>query len=332
MQYIDEVRKFGGPKPYEGDEGRTNLSHEVKFFPADVKTDGKGNIIDMPLLTRKPCFGRPERHFRAMPDNQRAAALENPSLRDMMLFIPGGTPCERCPVYDACETVVFERIDSVPELGTRLNEWAQASDPLQGEKRFVISPARETWAAFLEAIISGGGWSSVNDARVAAAVHEAKEKRDENRRTAARRKRQANGRRHPSSPPSTIDDRLTHAIDQESDRRRALLLDMISCKSAPKPIRNLNVEKCQRLIDVWKAQASLAVAGHQASRTRDIVAWLKQHAPIEGVQEQSLPTIVSRAIERISALKKEVKGIYIWAPFCPFTAAGLPVPLFFSTC
>lgn len=332
MQYIDEVRKFGGPKPYEGDEGRTNLSHKVKFFPADVKTDGKGNIIDMPLLPRKPCFGRPERYFRAMPDSRRAAALEDQSLREFMRFIPGGTPCEKCPVNDACAAVTFERIDSVLGLNTRLEAWAEASEQFQGEKRFIISPARDAWAAFLDAIVSGGGWSSVNDARVAAAAHEANERRLENRRTAAHRSRQARKRRHPSVPPSIIDNRLIHAIDKESDRRRIRLLDLVSRKTGPRSIRSLKVENCLRLINVWKAQVSLAVAGHQHPRTCDIIAWLKQHAPISGVQEQSLPTIVNRAIERVAALQKEVNGTYIWPPFCPFTAAGLPAPLFFSKC
>ena len=63
--YARQVRRFGGVQPYVDEDGRrTNISHAVEFLSQDVKTDDAGNIIDMPLLTRKPCFGRPERFVR----------------------------------------------------------------------------------------------------------------------------------------------------------------------------------------------------------------------------------------------------------------------------
>jgi len=332
MSYTDEVLKFGGPRPYDGVERRTNLSHKTEFLPSAVRTDGRGNIIDMPLLRRKPCFGRPERYFRALPDSQRAAALEDPTRREFNLFTFGGTPCERCPVHDACAAVAFERVDSVLELNTKLEQWAEASERYLGKKRFIFGPARDAWQAFLAAIISSGGWSSVNDGRVAAAAHETLDKRRADRRESALRSRQAKRRHTAPLSISTIDDRLTDAINRESDRRYAILIDMAKRKSGPKSCRRLNAEQCRRLIEVWKAKSSMMVAGNPHPRHCDIISWLKHHTSITDVQEQSLPTIVSRAIERVAELQQEVDGTYIWPPFCPFTAAGLIPPLFFPKC
>lgn len=57
--YQESVNRGGSSKPW----GK-RLRHRTRFYPEAVETDGHGNVLEMPLLMDKPCFGRPETYVR----------------------------------------------------------------------------------------------------------------------------------------------------------------------------------------------------------------------------------------------------------------------------
>ena len=99
--YVAEVHRFGGRYPYVDQNGRRrNLRHTTDFSADEVKTDGFGNVKSMPLLAKKPCFGRPERLFRAVVGSK-------PWTDQSGVRQPGDTPCDTCfklspSVFESC--------------------------------------------------------------------------------------------------------------------------------------------------------------------------------------------------------------------------------------
>ena len=55
MDYTAEIFRFGGSNPrIDRDGNKTNLNHIAKFSPDELITDGMGQVLDHPLLLRKP--------------------------------------------------------------------------------------------------------------------------------------------------------------------------------------------------------------------------------------------------------------------------------------
>ncbi len=100
-EYEAEVFAWGNGKPW----GKGNLNHQTSFGPDDVQTDGLGNITLMPLLHRKPCFGRPEVYLRQHGRKKTIKVYG----RDREV---AASRCGSCLIAAACKKVVFERIKS----------------------------------------------------------------------------------------------------------------------------------------------------------------------------------------------------------------------------
>jgi len=173
--WAKDVFAAGGDDAWKG---RRPLKHQATFQWADVRTDGAGNVIDMPLLRDKWCFGRPEVYIRQI------------SRTKMRRFYWGekevaASRCGTCRITAACGKLAGERVDSSPSIRPALNQWGDFCKANGGGRQF-SGVAGRYWQTFLQALADHGPWSSSNDELLA---------KDEKHRLIERRKAEAGRKR-----------------------------------------------------------------------------------------------------------------------------------------
>lgn len=310
--YVADVTRFGGDKPYKNDEGRRfNLKHHTAFEVLAVRTDGVGNIVEMPLLLDKPCFARPERYIRGSHDEAIAPFTGRNNTDGWRL-----TRCQRCPVEEACSEVVRERIESCPTVSAAFEAWDDGTVGLSGDKPFEGRTGR-LWNAFLRAIVKHGGWKSTNDAAVTdakfAAALKLKAKKSADRK---QRRAEASAKRKGISRSATPE--FMAEVEAERIRRLGILLDLRGkpfAKAHLPIVSRLSPEGCRRTTDVWVVRAILSRYGRPL--TGKIVAqYLKDHLGYT-VDLTSLTTWTYKDVERIAKLEGDIAGVTIWSRFDP---------------
>jgi hypothetical protein len=305
--YTAVVRRFGGARPYRriDDDGKFNLNQTTSFDAVDVRTDGKGIVHDMPLLERKPCFGRPERYIRGLHEEGRKFVMRDGTVQQ------SETACGRCPVRAACGGLSWERIKSDANIEAALSDWITATDQLTGFYQFIRTPLR-FWHVYLDAIISHGPWPNVNDARVSAAKIAQKQERDEKRRKSAKAARMA--RRPKARKAKAASRQFIAAVDVERDRRLNVLLDLRQQPCVPAWITKLPVQGCERTADVWRILTILARSGNKISGKviADELARKGQH---QNAKPDSLRTVIYKDWNRVKKLENSSADDPIWTAF-----------------
>ena len=215
-KYVSEVRRFGGPNHNTDSLGnRKNLSHSDDIDPRHVKTDGLGNVIAMPLVRNKSCFGRPERILRGLFGGKPWIA-EDGSRR------MGGTTCSTCEgrslgTFLACNDVIAERIASSADVERACVEWIDGTGRQFGPSCFLGSD-KHRWEAFLVAIENHGGWSNINDEQVKIDAVAAGELAKKHRRDSAKRRRDLEKQRRQGAVRSLTPELLA-AVKEEGGSR-----------------------------------------------------------------------------------------------------------------
>lgn len=187
FKYGSEVRRFGSRNPFIYYSGKPfNLSHEENIDWSDVCTDGVGNVSAMPLLKRKPCFGRPERWLRGM--------LETSSYRQSADTIGySRTRCDQCQLkspdtFAACASLATERIDTAPAIKRAVDEWVDTAEHRKDDRD--PDPYKDAfggrWERVLRVIRQHNGWTNTND-DVAAGAERAKQDEAKDRKNGSRR-------------------------------------------------------------------------------------------------------------------------------------------------
>lgn len=309
--YARQVRRFGGVQPYVDEDGRrTNISHAVEFLSQDVKTDDAGNIIDMPLLTRKPCFGRPERFVRG------ALELGRP-YGDMDSYgkqLRSETRCDRCPVFAACMDVACERIESCASVSKRFHDWFDATEAADVQGK-ILGPYRgkpgKLWNRFLDAIVDHGGWTSVNDANVALYQQE-KAKKDRAKANATRKAARTRQKALRKGTGKAITKNFLVALQSERDRRAAELQRSRVSTAAPHWLKKMSVEGCERLCDVWHVTELLKRAGKKLTG-ENVAKIMIAQGNNYGLSQASLRTrVLQDRRERIAKLEDDRGGAPLW--------------------
>ena len=272
--YVQDVLRFGSSKPYTNEDGkRFNLSHDYDFSPDLVQTDGLGGVVDMPLLWRKLCFGRPERLIRA-------SVGKIPWTDDEGNLRLGKTPCDSCEelspgVFQGCHKVVFERIDSNPTIRARMDEWAEICGTDVGPRCFIYKRSSK-WHAFLNSIINHGGWANVNDDQVKLEALRLKKEQADRRRINSRARLQRTKAAYLGKAKPLRHDYLD-ALQTERDRRATHLKNLRDrLGRTPRDmlwLKMLPDESCDRIADVCarkfiKSVPRRAARSTQGSRVR----------------------------------------------------------------
>lgn len=150
----EEVFAWGRDDPWK--DLRVRVSHKDAFGPADLTTDGRGNILSIPLYRNKPCFGRPETYIR----HGKGTAVRR--FHGKLNVVQNR--CGKCPLNAACKTVARERIKSDPAIESALTAWHAAYSKNPGASRFTGPLYGRLWQAVMQAIVDHGGWGNANDA------------------------------------------------------------------------------------------------------------------------------------------------------------------------
>ena len=261
-KYVDEVRRYGGPNPRVDEDGNSkNVRHIDNIKSEDVVTDGRGNIDSMPLLRKKPCFGRPERFLRGLFEKR-------PWTDDKGEIRPPKTPCYTCEkltpdTFQSCYDVIVERIESSATIESAFNHWADDTGSQFGKGCF-NGTSGEVWRDFLDAIEDHGGWSNFNDMQVKldaiAADTKNRKKRAEKEKTRRRiDKKRRQGLVGPLSPEYLA------AVDEERDRRASQLKSLRDMQGkSPRDmlwITSTSDITWDWVADVWRARETLRYRG-----------------------------------------------------------------------
>lgn len=310
--YTAEVRRFGASKPFRDADGkRSNLSHKTNFAEDAVITDGKGNVVHMPLLENKPCFGRPERYIRGIFDVKDWQDQDGNTRN-------GSTPCLTCEnrtlgTYLACHDLSVERIESSPSIEAALIRWSDGNGLSSGPRCFVGTNA-QTWSAVLAAIEEHGGWTSINDEQVKVAAVTAHESEKKRRREAAKARRKRN-RDQMAGKVQPLPREVRDALKEERDRRAAHLKCLRSVKGQ-KPqdtlwLRNLSDGTCERVANVWHAREVLnRERGIYSGKA--IAEYLLQAKLVKNVALSTLQARVSDDLKRLKKLEFSNGGAPLW--------------------
>lgn len=319
-EYLKEVDNFGGFKP----EFEYNNLNVIHIHWRDVQTDGKGNVLDMPLLKSKQCFGRIEYRVRHGHEDSRKPIPGRPDVKNE-------PKCSRCPIStkDSCDRLVAERIKSSPEIKVAMLAWRAACEDVENEpepfvrgkiyhERFTGDPFGYLWQAVRFSIVNHGRFESSNDNAVEQQIKEARCRRRQNQAKsmrALRGKRRAELKAKQGPPP----EEFVEAAWDECLKRTAQLFAARDSTSAPRQLARLNDQGCELTAYAW-FWAEICKFQWLPFRPAKLAAWLLEHDLAPGQTKANLKTRLKRDLERAVEIEANVYGA-VWQRFDPDAVA-----------
>jgi hypothetical protein len=252
-----------------------------------VLMDG-GDVIRMPLLVGRPCFGIATAYLRYRDHTRYVKGRGR---------LPAGR-CHQCNAKDACHYVVFSRLAAHPEIAAARAEWAINDGTTSFNKpNFRQLHVAKLWAKLCRAL-SRHPFQSSNDKRVVEAYAEADNEaleQDRRRKAAQRIADRAKG---------IVDEADMAALEQAQRVRRADLAIALMHPEAPKALARLPEQSINDLLDVWLGRATLRLRQEKANAP-SIARWIVE----TGRRNQSknhaaLASRVVKDLERIAVLEQ----------------------------
>jgi hypothetical protein len=308
--YAQEVFRWGRAKPWDD---LPRMRHDVEFGPQDVRTDGGGNILQIPNH-RKLCFARPEVVFRH-------------SHRTVTVRLKGGkeqeklTRCGRCKMWAACRAVARERVLSDPDMHRTLSEFSASCRQGLGPGRFAYTGGLygRLWQAFMQAVADRGPFADANDAFLA---------EDEKRRELLQREKwAADSKRHREDErkrrreaQQAPEQWFLDAVDRERIAREAALLAVAGRFDLPPVIRRIPRDKAHKTATLtaaaWAA-ATIFVESGRVPRPGTLARWLIERGLNMGDTYPTLKARLSADLERCKVLEQLPEGDPVWPAFDP---------------
>ena len=215
ITYHNEVMRAGNRKPWES---WPRLSHKDVIAPSDVELDREGNILKMPVLHRKPCFGRPETFIRhgdrvRLAKNHYGKMVQSTSHQ-----------CGSCPLltWQSCGKVVVRRVQGNTALHVAYGLWVEDCRVRHGGTPTFTGESGKPWGNFKKAIAARGPFSNDNERVLAianAALAEIKRKKWQAAK-AVQRQRARESKKADRQAPSL---QFVENVRDECDRRRRQL-------------------------------------------------------------------------------------------------------------
>lgn len=308
-EYRIEVLKAGNQKPWEM---WPRLSHADVIHPADVELDSAGNITAMPLLRRKPCFGRPEVFFRQggrvrMATNRWGKRIESRSHQ-----------CGKCPLetWQSCAKVATHRVKANPDILTAFLAWKSSWNTHPGATAvYTGEGSGQLWGAFKEAIGARGPFSNVNDQALAIeAAHKREAQTETWRQSKATYRDRVRAKRRADQQPPTL--QYAQNAWDECERRRDAIEAVLGDPTMPKCLSKVAMKDRRRTAALtahaWFVRELLIESGREPGPSR-IAAKMVVMGLNEGVSLATLKNRVPADIAR--GYQSECLGI--WEPFNP---------------
>ncbi|MBY6127683.1 hypothetical protein KUW15_03030 [Qipengyuania aquimaris] len=172
------------------------MKHQTVFDWSEVKTDGVGNVVEMPLLQDKWCFGRPEVYIRQIQRTKKQRFYWGE--KDV-----AASRCGRCKIAVACGKLSGERVRSSSAITSALAEWRSYCKSNGADRQFT-GVAGRYWQRFLQAIADHGPWTSTNDEKLREFERErlASRRQEDARRKSKERERERKLRQTLQQPPT----------------------------------------------------------------------------------------------------------------------------------
>ena len=288
MSSAEKVRHWGQEKPWELEGTRLKLPGIKGFFAAQVGLDDRGNIMRMPTLIGRPCFGQPTAYLRH-GGLQFAYSQKG--------WQP--TRCTKCAVRNACEFVAERRLQSTPKLAELYQEWRSLGGreltwPKKGASGTAAVRYRELLVELQKLT-----FTSVNDLKAHDHYEAVIQKKLATDRERKRRAREAINKARTGE--------ITPAVGQVLDGHRAwrAVEHIKACRhaEAPKCLRKLPIDTSRFDANVWTAYNRVKLRGETPNPYSCSVELhcmgLEQNRSINALRDR-----VKRSIERLHVLER----------------------------
>lgn len=307
--YHDSVMMWGNRSPWK--QLNVRLSHKVDFHPSEVVRDGRGNILSMPVLEQKPCFGRPEVFFRH-GERKKYIQQGNGSTR-----IWTNHRCGTCPegVHTACNQTAAERVTSHPRICQAFLAWEDHCETYYKGAAICTGSASRLWGDFKLAIAQRGPFHSSNDAAVADLVLQKRNAQQEKWRREKRSFRQLERDRSKAARQSPSRQYVSNLNDERKCRADALLT-VLGQSGQPPSRAKVPADKREATAmitaNAWAMSELLHASGRDA-RPGTIARKMVELKWNAGVAGSTLKARIKNDLKRADECERDG----LWKPFDP---------------
>ncbi|WP_252258803.1 hypothetical protein [Erythrobacter aurantius] len=237
-----QIRHWAGPDPWNG----LRLDNKVEISMNAVLRDADCNIIRMPLFM-KPCFGQPlafARHGGQQP-------IFHPKFGTVK------SRCMRCQAKDACDQIAKARLTATSDIRGAFVRFGQAGGSFGLKNPSVCPTAQREFDGLVAALISHGGFTSINDV---AALTELDRREAERKRRDAEKKRLA---RRKAIKRGIFVPEFLDLLERERVQREFQLVLTTSCDGLPPNLNRMPVQSAQITADVWFVRECKRIRGEK---------------------------------------------------------------------
>ena len=250
LTHAEKIQHWGGENPWKG----MRLPREVRpIKTGHILLDG-GNITKMPPLIGRPCFGQVAavlRHGGHQP-------FWNPRARLLLQ-----SRCMRCPVREACEHVVDERLRATPEIDEAYRQWRGAGGRTATWSNEPGGLARIRYRELLHLLKTTVSFTSCNDGRTTAHYESVVEARREKDRIRQRSKRSRE--RIKRARAGSFDPKVVHILNSHRIWRQVEHLQARKHPQGPRQLKQAPVSSSVFDAQVWVAKTRINFRGDDAN-------------------------------------------------------------------
>ena len=288
-----------------GHSGLSRMKSCNEILAKDIQTDGRGNIVNMPLLIGKPCFAIPTAYLR-----ERCA----PPILVNKRFFPS-SKCDKCKVRPGCHNVVVERAKIVDcltgSLLSPLREWSDAGGvALYGFDKALERLGPKAWQRIGHAFQKISFVSS-NDVAVNQFWDSEKERFAKLRKSAEVKRLQQDWREGRSLTG------LITGLHQGRDDRLTILLSILTVGPKPNYLARVYEDAGERIAAAWWAREFAKLTGGKENPNNIANILIGENMNL-GISQSSLRSTVKQDLYRIKKLEAVAKyngGVAIWPKF-----------------
>jgi len=301
-----KIRHWAGRRPWTG----IRLNQKTPIGINDVLMDGQWNIVRMPLLVGKPCFGQPTafaRHGGIQP-------LRNPRFG----VVP--SKCMRCPASDACANVAKRRLRAAPEIARAYVEYERAGSSYGLNHPKDCPNAQARFDSLVDLLVQHGGFTSSNDAAV---LRYYRDERASRTAKTAEKKRMARRR---AVVKGYLDDEFEELLERHRVHRIVqlrLALGSVTTRTVlPRRVRMMPLESVETTADVWLASVVLRLQAKDLNPSA-VAREMIRRWPGRYRNHNSLRARVASDLLRVDALERSVlpgRSGSLWERFDPWAA------------
>ncbi|KRA81222.1 hypothetical protein [Altererythrobacter sp. Root672] len=292
-----KIRHWAQGDPWQG----MRLSHTTDLGRNAVLMDTDWNIIRMPLLIGKPCFGQPTafaRHGGHQP-------LSHPRFG----VVP--SKCMRCPVNDACENVAKKRLRATRDIQEAFIAFERAGGGYGLRHPTDCPRADREFQRLCLALVQHGGFTSTNDAAV---LNYYKDERTQLRERDADRKRKS---RRKAVGQGDLDDAFLEVLQLHRVWRVAQLRLLKRSGGLPKRIAGMPLSSAAITADAWHARVLLQLRKAKVNPSA-IAHEMMVQSPKVYTNHNALRQRVPRDLLRVDLLERLPRpgsNDPVWPPF-----------------